>query len=483
MPKTLAGASGWYLGVRMRQFLLAAVTVAVTALPLHAQRDEVRYELGRRLRLFESEWDAVTEAAARKRTIPHLKQATTDFFGGFLSGKQEEAGRGLDRARLALQHETLPAERLWAESLVARPSHRLVDRTAIELTLARFYPAKEKLPEGAMLRVQIVGEGKAVDQPIGELPVKLTLPLKDVKEGDHVLRTDIVVKDRVLARSEQTLSVVDGLKERLEKAGKAVQALDETPSTDHCTAGSLLTSLERLAEGKTLETDYPASRLLGELEELLRVRTTRKPYHGKDRAGQFWLTLAVKDRRVPVRVQVPAAAKEGKPLPLVIALHGAGGSENMFFDGYGNGVITKLCAQRGWLLVATRNGLADGVIDELARLYPVDRKKVFLVGHSMGAGQALAAVNREPEKYAAVAALGGGGVIRSSEAITTVAFFVGVGKEDFLALRNTRPLEEGLKRAKVVKAIYKEYDDVEHLVIVQVCLPEVCKLFDEVARR
>ena len=50
----------------------------------------------------------------------------------------------------------------------------------------------------------------------------------------------------------------------------------------------------------------------------------------------------------------PRGAAKGKPLPLVIALHGAGGSENMFFDAYGNGKIVDLCRKRGWLLVAPR---------------------------------------------------------------------------------------------------------------------------------
>ena len=53
-----------------------------------------------------------------------------------------------------------------------------------------------------------------------------------------------------------------------------------------------------------------------------------------------------------VRVQVPRDMKKGQSVPLVLALHGAGGSENMFFDGYGDGKVARLCAERGWLLAA-----------------------------------------------------------------------------------------------------------------------------------
>ncbi|MFO0926854.1 MAG: hypothetical protein U0736_07400 [Gemmataceae bacterium] len=57
--------------------------------------------------------------------------------------------------------------------------------------------------------------------------------------------------------------------------------------------------------------------------------------------------------------------------------HGAGGARNMFFDGYGDGLIARLCARRGWLLVTTRSPLfafsgvdAPAVVDALAKLYP-----------------------------------------------------------------------------------------------------------------
>lgn len=40
----------------------------------------------------------------------------------------------------------------------------------------------------------------------------------------------------------------------------------------------------------------------------------------------------------PIRILVPRGLDINKPVPIVFALHGAGGTENLFFDGYGNGV-------------------------------------------------------------------------------------------------------------------------------------------------
>src|SRR5262249_15763326 len=162
----------------------------------------------------------------------------------------------------------------------------------------------------------------------------------------------------------------------------------EAKTTDALTLRSLATLLRQLADGKTLETNYPAARLLREAEGVAEALGKGKRYYGGDKAGQFWLTLPAARGPTAVRGQVPGAggggvrgeAKKGKAVPLVIALHGAGGSENLFFDGYGNGAIARMCARRGWLLVATRGGLADGGLDEVCRLYPVDKKRIFLVG-------------------------------------------------------------------------------------------------------
>ena len=163
-----------------------------------------------------------------------------------------------------------------------------------------------------------------------------------------------------------------------------------------------------------------------------------------------------------------------------------GGSENMFFESYGHGAIIERCRERGWLLVAPRGGAFVGapvadVVDELAKLYPVDRGRVMLVGHSMGAGQAVAAAMSEPTRYAAVAALGGGGSVRPQPALRDLPFFVGIGSEDF-GLKAAKKLADNLERAGAATVIFREYPGIEHLAIVQVALGDVFRFFDERAK-
>jgi predicted esterase len=114
----------------------------------------------------------------------------------------------------------------------------------------------------------------------------------------------------------------------------------------------------------------------------------------------------------------------------------------------------------------------------LAKVYPVDTKKVFLVGHSMGAAQAVATAGRHPGRFAGVAALGGGGGFKATEEIKTVPFFVGCGERDF-ALNGSRNLHKALVKGGVKKAVFQAYPDVEHLAIVQLALPDVFRFFEE----
>ena len=58
--------------------------------------------------------------------------------------------------------------------------------------------------------------------------------------------------------------------------------------------------------------------LAGEIEAL---EEGRDPY--ARRPGHLWRILEVGRRRVPARIYVPGAVKAGRPLPLVVALHGA----------------------------------------------------------------------------------------------------------------------------------------------------------------
>lgn len=459
------------------------------AASVRAQAD--RFELGQRMRACETAWETQYNNETRRTAVNHLKQAVQYFFALKLS----EAAREMDVARLALRwpNEPTPFAR-WAESLFVKLDARLIDASeeSLPFTLGIAYASTDGIqPREPQLRLTLLRGKQVVGQPftltIQRLPLNEKLPLKKLVEADYTLRSEILLNGKLLASSEQTLSVAPKLTSRLERLAQSANAL-KSISTDAETARSLQKMLEQLAQKQAPETNFPAARLLAEAEALVQRTALGLPFYGQRQAGQFWLTLTLPSSTVPVRLLVPAAIQSGKNLPLIIALHGAGGSENLFFDGYGAGKLINLAEPRGWLVVAPRgtSGFtpqrASEIIDALAKLYPVDRQRVFLMGHSMGAAQAIATAQATPGRFAAVVALGGGGFVKETDVMADLPFLVAIGKEDF-AYPNARKLAYELKKAGTKSVRFKEYADIEHMLIVQEALPDVFAYFDEIAQR
>lgn len=154
-------------------------------------------------------------------------------------------------------------------------------------------------------------------------------------------------------------------------------------------------------------------RLAGELDrEIGALKRGDDPY--AHRTGDLWRVVVAGKSELPVRLYAPAIAAKEAALPLVIALHGARGDENMFFDGYGLGKIRALAEQHGFLLACPRSGSELGpesleaLIAALALDYTLDEKRISLLGHSNGAGVAARLAAARPERFSALACFSGG---------------------------------------------------------------------------
>ncbi len=130
--------------------------------------------------------------------------------------------------------------------------------------------------------------------------------------------------------------------------------------------------------------------------------------------GDLWRVVKLAQGELVLRLYAPAQAAKDTPLPLVIALHGARGDENMFLDGYGLGRIRALSDQQGFLLVCPRTGgelkpeTLEALLAALALDYAIDEKRIGLLGHSAGAGIAARLAAARPERFCALACFSGG---------------------------------------------------------------------------
>jgi len=171
--------------------------------------------------------------------------------------------------------------------------------------------------------------------------------------------------------------------------------------------------------GSAVETEaarffVDPNQLVAEVDqEIGQIEAGKDPF--VNRAGDYWRTVYLGDFQVPVRIYAPeSVTKSGKPAPLVIALHGAGGEEGMFFDAYGLGEIQRQADKHGFIVVAPRVEIAKRAPDAVNALvramsfdYSIDPKRVYAIGHSMGAVTAQAWADQTGNPLAAVVQIAG----------------------------------------------------------------------------
>jgi predicted peptidase len=146
---------------------------------------------------------------------------------------------------------------------------------------------------------------------------------------------------------------------------------------------------------------------------------------------------------VPYRFAAPEKTEEGKQYPLVLFLHGSGqrGTDNKAQLQHGVSDILKGAADIGesafliapqcppgrwwakptpdWIGLADeeQNGLLEAVlalIEETAAKHPIDRKRIYITGLSMGGFGTWDLLARSPETWAAAIPICGGGDPKSA---------------------------------------------------------------------
>ncbi|MBK9385740.1 MAG: hypothetical protein IPN34_13100 [Planctomycetes bacterium] len=440
-----------------------------------------RLHLGRRLQLTERAWDEKGHEAGKAILMPAFQAAVTSFF----TGRFADGAKALDRARFRLLEGREPSDLELA-------------RLGLEiLTLVRFFASYEKglvavidpfyEVEGtradldALELVFVSAKGDLVLPKRAAETVRWDAPEGGWPEGDHAL---VLRDERGREISRITISMASELPRRFERLLRVIEGKSGVAARSLALGTN---NLQRLNGAQVFERHVPA---LAELEALERLAAELEagtpPCAGE---GDWLLDLSAEpEKELPARFYAPARAKEGaEPArPLVIALHGMGGSEHIFFDASGAGRIVRLARERGWLLVAPKvvgdSGFVERVIEAVEELRAVDRSRVFLVGHSMGASRACGAVQRSPRLYRAVALFGGAGRLKDPLAAKSVAFWVGIGTQDF-AYRGAVSFARTLQKAEHPRVVLQELPGVEHYTVMQLGLDAAFAFFDAEAQR
>lgn len=474
------------------KFLICFVLALLGSTPLAAQVD--RYELGQRLRRVEVAWQAADEARRAALAKP-MDDAVKSFFGLQL----RTAAARLDKAYLVVTGNDQPSELVRyaiSRRIAALPLLSDTSEPTLWIELQQFYDGQFARPVEATLELKLIRadgtECAATSLPLPENDPGLGWSPEGWNEaGDF--RLVAVIRDKngesfpLLA---QGLSRVAGLQAQLTALEQFVDAppADFAP-TARATLKNWLTVFRALEAGEVQECDYPAARLMAIASQVIAQPARAGELLAESARGQdVWLTLTENRKQAAVRVRAPAGPTPvGDRLPVLFLFHGAGGSENMFFETYGAGRAVDLGVERGWLVVAPRQGLGtgpgldcDALLTALESQFPIDRQRVLLVGHSMGAGQVIRQASAQPQLFRAAVALGGGGAARNATQLGQIAWFSAAGELDF-GKSGAAALARSLKAADI-PVTYKEYPDVEHMVIVQAALDDVFAFLDGILK-
>lgn len=482
---------------RLSSLFLIATLLSPLSIPTKAAAQGVdeptRLELGRRMQDLERTWLATPDQEARARAVPTITQALRHWFAADFFGVNRELVKGEALLRKA---EGASAIDLWAGAITITPTERIF--APPEEGASLHFPfrvgtayADTSPPEGALIEIEGLGRARlslAIDSEMREFSVT---PGSD-EPGDYEITIRVLHNGKVLRTFRDRLSIIERLDARLAVLRGTLRAVkpgkDGVASAETTTALGIVQKLRATKYGLDVENPIRAAEELARAERLAihAEAGTRSPERAAP--GDRWLRLQTGDITTPCRIRVPNLVKKTKgdapKLPLVVAVHGMGGSENLFFEAHGLGLGPDLAEARGWLFAAPggldtpgRGAQIGEIVTALERFLPIDRDRIYLIGHSLGAARIVAATSDEPARYRAIAPLSGGGAIAPGVDLKGLPSFVAAGKEDF-GLGMSLSVKSVLERANAA-VTYREYSPSEHMMMVPDSLPEVFAFFDQ----
>lgn len=193
------------------------------------------------------------------------------------------------------------------------------------------------------------------------------------------------------------------------------------------------------------------------------------------------------------RLLQPETVKAGRRYPLVLFLHGSGerGRDNArqliwgagtFIDQknrrrYPAYVVAPQCPEgERWVEVhwaldhhempeqPSRNmQLVMELLEELQRDFPVDARRLYVTGLSMGGYGTWDLISRMPDSFAAAVPVCGGGDEKQAEKLKDIPVWVFHGADDTtVPPERSRNMVNAIKNAGGTKIRYTEYPDVGH---------------------
>lgn len=340
-----------------------------------------RYDMGVRLQLVDQAWVKASNEE-KSAAVPFLSAAVSGFFGG----KPVEVCESLDKARAKLTKRQ--TEYYWGKTF--RPSKPIFEGEEPITFRGDWCYSPPVAPDSPLL---IPSNGKPKPNKYGVARIKSRMP-----NGQEMMAA--WVRDW-----QATKSKLESLRNPTAKGlAESTRRMVENPrSWSHA-----------LDLASWIEVAFRLE--VGEMKSLREI--PRVEHLGTE-----------------FRIAFPK--KTGPETGVMIALHGAGGEADMFFESYGAGVWRKRAEAAGMIFASptTSARAPAAVLDWLETVREVEPKRVILVGHSMGGGAALSAaatLARKPDALVLLAPAAGA----FPPAVKGIPTLVCVGESEIMMIRN-----------------------------------------------
>ncbi len=445
-------------------------------------------------------------------------------------------GKSSEVRRLMAKGTTLLAGRPWTDvldftnSLVLRTDHVVADSSrpyearleqiyspSIELTRSLTAHAKlQKRPAppaagaapGATPAppetVKDLGTFDGVSRDLRESPYHLALDVHDVVDGTYQLAIEVVDDTRSLGTSTLAINLRKGLDQMVSQLEADAKRAPEGLRAD------ILFPVDRMRnvnlgrlEMRTFdpEKDFAAAQDIASA-----AKTGKNPFATKTGDFKRHYLLQSAGEIMPYHMYVPSTYTGSRAFPLIIALHGLGGTEDSFFDGY-NRSFPPLAETHGYIVATPLGYRVDGgygwgvgnppadpvarrtqqaseddvmqVLQLVKQQYKIDDSRIYLMGHSLGAIGTWKLAPKFPDIWAAIGLFAGSGNPATLERLRQVPEIVVHGDDDrTVNVRGSRTMVAKMKELEI-EHTYIEVPGGSHGSVVPPNLPAVFDFFDQ----
>jgi poly(3-hydroxybutyrate) depolymerase len=367
---------------------------------------------------------------------------------------------------------TVRLEQIYAPSLALQSA--VTAHVTLRQRPAPPAPAPNQPPQEPAI-VKDLGTFDGVARDLRESPFFFDLDLHDVADGPYLLTVDVSSQGERIGGAALPVALrkgVDDLAARLAAVAKSA------PENVRAEILFPVDRMEHVNRGRLELRTFDPERDLAAAEAVAAsVKAGKDPFAGRTGDIRRHYLLDAAQEIIPYRTYVPTSYNGTKAFPLIVALHGLGGTEDAFFDNY-NKVLPPLAESHGYIVAAPLGYRVDGsygwglgnppadpttrrtqelserdvmqVLQRMRQQYKIDENRIYLMGHSMGGIGTWKIAPKYPDIWAAIAPISGNGAADTLEKIRHVPEIIVHGDADpTVAVAGSRTMVAKLKELGV----------------------------------